>query len=42
VALDQDRRSTPVRSWTPVSDEDVSLHDHALELMSLRAGVDRE
>ena len=41
VALDGDRRATPARSWEPLSAEDVALRRHALDLIELRARVDR-
>nr|WP_328841679.1 acyl-CoA thioesterase [Nakamurella leprariae] len=37
VALDDERRPTPVPRWVPVTDEDRQLHAHARHLMQLRA-----
>ena len=39
VALGPDRRSTPVRAWTPVTDEDKALDLHARRLVELRAAA---
>jgi acyl-CoA hydrolase len=39
VALGPDGRSTPVRPWTPVSDEDRALDAHARHLVELRTAV---
>ncbi|EWT00202.1 acyl-CoA hydrolase [Intrasporangium oryzae NRRL B-24470] len=42
VPLDADGHAVPARPWTPVSDEDIALRDHALELVALRSTVDAE
>ena len=42
VPLDAEGRAVPARPWTPVSDEDVALRDHALELIRLRNRVPAE
>jgi acyl-CoA hydrolase len=39
VALGPDGRSTPVRTWTPVNDEDKALDQHARHLVELRSAV---
>jgi acyl-CoA hydrolase len=39
VALGADGRSTPVRPWEPVAEEDVALDAHARRLIELRAAV---
>ncbi len=41
VALDDDHHARPVPRWTPVSDEDLSLDAHAVQLVELREAVDR-
>ena len=40
VALGPDWRATPVRPWTPVTDEDTALDLHARRLVELRAAAD--
>ena len=40
VALDDERESTAVREWVPVSDEDVALDAHARHLVELRKHTD--
>ena len=40
VALGDERRSAPVRQWTPVSDEDIALDAHARHLIELRTRTD--
>jgi 4-hydroxybenzoyl-CoA thioesterase len=40
VALDDERRSAPVRQWTPVSEEDIALDAHAQQLIELRTRTD--
>jgi 4-hydroxybenzoyl-CoA thioesterase len=40
VALDDERHSTAVREWVPVSDEDVALDAHARHLVELRKHTD--
>ena len=42
VPLDAEGRALPARPWHPVTDEDVALRDHALELMQLRNRVAEE
>ncbi|NUO91817.1 MAG: acyl-CoA thioesterase [Dermatophilaceae bacterium] len=42
VPLDDDGNAVPARPWTPVSDEDVALRDHALALVQMRNRVDAE
>lgn len=42
VALDEDGRAIPCPAWEPQTDEDRSLDRHAVELIELRAAVDRE
>ena len=41
VALDDEQRAAPVRSWAPGSDEDIALEQHAKELIEIRARVHR-
>jgi acyl-CoA hydrolase len=40
VPLDADGNAVPARRWTPVSEEDVALRDHALTLVEMRNRVD--
>ena len=42
VPLDDDGNAVPANPWTPVSDEDVALRDHALALVQMRNRVDAE
>jgi 4-hydroxybenzoyl-CoA thioesterase len=42
VPLDVDGHAVPAKRWTPVSDEDVALRDHALALVEMRNRVDAE
>jgi 4-hydroxybenzoyl-CoA thioesterase len=42
VPLDDVGHAVPARTWEPVSDEDLALRDHALELIDLRHRVDVE
>jgi 4-hydroxybenzoyl-CoA thioesterase len=42
VPLDAAGNAAPARTWTPVSDEDVALRDHALQLVALRNRVDAQ
>ena len=42
VPLDSDGTAIAARPWTPVSDEDVALRDHALQLVAMRNQVDAE
>ncbi|NUR79727.1 MAG: acyl-CoA thioesterase [Dermatophilaceae bacterium] len=42
VPLDGDGNAVPANPWTPVSDEDVALRDHALALVQMRNRVDAE
>ena len=42
VPLDADGNAVAARPWTPVSDEDVALRDHALSLVEMRHRVDAE
>ena len=42
VPLDVDGNAVAARPWTPVSDEDVALRDHAQQLVELRNEVDAE
>ena len=42
VPLDDDGSAVPSPAWEPVSDEDVALRDHALELVALRHQIDAE
>jgi acyl-CoA hydrolase len=41
VPLDRDGNATKVRTWHPVSAEDIDLEQHALHLIELRANIDR-
>jgi len=41
VPLTPDGHAHAVRAWVPVSDEDVALEAHALELVALRGAVER-
>jgi 4-hydroxybenzoyl-CoA thioesterase len=41
VALDDQRGAAPVPSWQPANAEDVALRQHAVDLIELRARVDR-
>lgn len=40
--LDADGNAVAARPWTPVSEEDVALRDHALQLVTMRNHVDAE
>jgi acyl-CoA hydrolase len=40
VALGQDGRPVPVREWTPATDEDRALDQHARHLVDLRSSVE--
>ncbi|KJK10824.1 acyl-CoA thioesterase [Terrabacter sp. AAH1] len=42
VPLDDDGNAVPAKPWTPVSEEDVALRDHALALVQMRNRVDAE
>ena len=42
VPLDDDGNAVPAPAWKPVSEEDVALRDHALELVALRHQIDAE
>ena len=42
VPLDRDGHAVPARPWTPVSDEDIALRDHAQALVEMRNRVDAE
>lgn len=42
VPLGPEGEAITAKPWTPVSDEDVALRDHALELVELRSTVDSE
>ena len=42
VPLDSDGHAIPARPWTPVSDEDIALRDHAEALVEMRNRVDAE
>lgn len=42
VALDDHGRTVPCPPWTPASDEDRQLDQHAIDLVDLRAAVDRQ
>ena len=40
VPLDRDGNAIKARIWRPVSAEDISLEQHALHLIELRANID--
>ena len=42
VPLDDDGNAVPAKPWTPGSEEDVALRDHALALVQMRNRVDAE
>lgn len=42
VALGDDGRPLPARSWVPVSAEDIALDRHAVELTEMRAAVEAQ
>ncbi len=42
VPLDSDGTAVAARPWAPVSEEDVALRDHALQLVAMRNQVDAE
>lgn len=42
VAVDKDGRPVPVKSWAPVTQEDVALEQYAVKLMDLRKGIEAE
>jgi 4-hydroxybenzoyl-CoA thioesterase len=42
VPLDAEGNAVAAKPWTPVSDEDVALRDHALALVEMRNRVDAE
>ncbi|MCA0291238.1 MAG: acyl-CoA thioesterase [Actinobacteria bacterium] len=37
VTIDEQRKALPVTPWTPVTDEDLRLDEHAVELVAIRA-----
>src|SRR6476469_1594055 len=42
VPLDEDGNAVAARPWVPVTDEDIALRDHALQLVAMRNQVDAE
>ena len=42
VPLDDEGHAAPAPAWQPVTDEDIALRDHALELVALRHQIDSE
>lgn len=42
VPLDPEGNAVAARPWTPVTEEDVALRDHALQLVTMRNHVDAE
>ncbi len=42
VAVDEEGNKVKVPKWTPVTEQDIALEQHAIKLMELRRAVDEE
>jgi hypothetical protein len=42
IALGEDGQPSAVKTWSPVSDEEIAMRNYAVKLMDLRKGIEEE